>query len=311
MPAMASGIDIGGTKTALTLFDRSLTPIQSWRKPTPKHDYGVFLETLAAMVRTADAAAGSRQAVGLALPGVVDADGRTVSVHLPCLNGQRIVADVARALDRPVVHENDVRAFTLSESHGGALSNVRIGMGVILGTGVAATLCIDGQLYPSRRAVAGEFGHIALPPDLVSAYDLPVAECACGAAGCVEQVLSGPGLLRVAERIGGRYATVEALVEDLRAGVPAARRAFSAYVDCLGYFLSRLTLTLDPETVVLGGGLSSVTELYARLPAAVGARLFDGVTPPLVVPPRFGADGGARGAALLAATIGQRDSNCD
>ncbi|MDE0191493.1 MAG: ROK family protein [Gammaproteobacteria bacterium] len=303
---MACGIDIGGTKTALTLFDRSLTPIGSWRKPTPKRDYCAFLDTVAVMVRTADAAAGSRQSVGLALPGVVDADGRTVSVHLPCLNGRRVVADIACALGRPVVHDNDVRAFTLSESRGGALEGVRIGMGVILGTGVAATLCLDGKLYPSRRGVAGEFGHIALPPDLFATYDLQVADCACGAAGCAEQVLSGPGLLRLAERLGARYAHVEALVEDLRAGVPRAGRAFSAYVDCLGYFLSRLTLTLDPETVVLGGGLSSITELYERLSAPMAARLFDGVAPPRVVPPRFGAAGGARGAALLAAATSIR-----
>ena len=298
---MACGIDIGGTKIALTLLDQSLNPLRSWREPTPKHNYGAFLETLAAMMRTADAAAGSPEPVGIALPGTVDADGRTISVNVPCLNGRRTLADLEAVLQRQVAVENDARAFTRSEAQGGALSGLRIGMGVILGTGVAATLCFDGQLYPSRRGVAGEFGHIALAPDLLAAYDLPVIGCECGAAGCAEQFLSGPGLLRMAERLGGRYASVEALVEDFRAGASSAGRAFSAYVDCLGYFLSRLTVTVDPDAFVLGGGLSGIAELYEWLPAAIAARLFDGVSPPPVVRPCFGAAGGARGAAILAA----------
>ena len=218
---MASGIDIGGTKIALTLYDRSLKPIQSWREPTPKRDYGAFLAALAALIQRADAAAGARQEVGIALPGAVDADGRTISVHVPCLNGRRTVADIEAALERPVAVDNDARAFTLSEARGGALADVRIGMGVILGTGVAATLCLDGGLYPSRRGVAGEFGHLALPTDLLEAYDLAVTTCACGATGCAEQVLAGAGFLRLAQGQGGATTPWR---RWLRTSAAAARR---------------------------------------------------------------------------------------
>ena len=301
---MACGIDIGGTKIELTLYDAAHAPLRSWREPTPVDDYGAFLATLAALTGNADARAGERCTVGLALPGAIDADGRTISVHVPCLNGRRPAADIESALGRPVTVENDARAFALSEARGGALDGARLGMGVILGTGVAATLCLNGQLYPSPRGVAGEFGHIALAPDLIAKHDLPVVACPCGAAGCCEQYLSGPGLLRTARRLGARCGTVPALVAALREGEPAAGRAFAVYVDCLAYFLSRLTLMLDPDAVVLGGGLSGIGELYERLPAAIGGWLFDGVRPPSVAAPRFGAAGGARGAAILAAEAG-------
>ena len=301
---MACGIDIGGTKIELALFDASLNRIAAWRERTPGRDYATFLSTLAAMTKTAETFAGERQAVGLALPGIVDAGGQWISVHVPCLNGRRVIEDIETALGRPVPYDNDTRAFSLSEARGGALSGFAVAMGIILGTGVSGALCLAGRLYPSERRIAGEFGHVAIPPNLIDTYNLPVRACSCGATACAEQMLSGPSLLAVAERMGARYSAVEALVEDMRAGAAPARRAFAAYVDCLGYFVSRVTLMLDPDAVVFGGGLSNITELYERLPERVATWLFDGVRPPMIVAPKFGASGGARGAAILAIESG-------
>ena len=303
---MVCGIDIGGTKMQCAVYSKSLEQVASSRLPTPGHDYAAFLRTLADMVEAADEIAGEPQAVGLALPGVVDDDGLTVSAHVPCINGKHLVADIERTLGRPVVHDNDTRTFTLSEARGGALDGVSVAVGVVLGTGVAGTLCVGGRPCTGKRGIAGEYGHIAMPPDLLDKYDLPAQKCICGAAGCAEQILSGPGLLRLGTRFGATYGAVERLLEDMRRGVPAAQRTFDAYIDCLGYFVSRLTLLLDPDVMAFGGGLSNVDEIYARLPEAAEAYLFDGLGAPAIAAPRFGATSGARGAAILALETGAR-----
>ena len=298
---MTLGIDIGGTKILAAVFDGTLSTVASWRVPTPGRDYTAFLATLVALVEQADRTAGSRQAVGLARPGLVDRHGRSISVNVPCIHGRLAVGEFEAAIGRPVTHENDLRAFTLSESRGGALDGVRVGVGIVLGTGVGGTLCVDGRLHDDGAGVAGEYGHLALPPHLIDAYELPAGRCPCGATGCAEAVLSGPGLLRAAARRGRQYGSVPRLVADARAGDRAACGAFDAYIDCLGYFVSRLTLLVGPQVVVFGGGLSGIAELYERVPAAATAYLFDGLSAPAITPPTFGPAGGARGAAILAA----------
>lgn len=303
---MVCGVDIGGTKIQCAVYTESLEQVSSWRLPTPRHDYAAFLKTLADMVEASDEIAGGPQPVGLALPGVVDDRGLTVSTHIPCINGKRLVADIERSLGRPVAHDNDTRTFALSEARGGALDGARIGLGVVLGTGVAGALCLDGRLYTSKRGIAGEYGHIALPPDLLAKYSLLSRKCSCGATGCAEQVLSGPGLLQVGSCFGTTYGSVERLLQDMREGIPAAQRIFDAYIDCLGYFVSRLTLLFDPDIIAFGGGLSNVAEIYARLPDAASAHLFDGLRAPPLAAPRFGAESGVRGAAILALENGSR-----
>ena len=297
---MICGIDIGGTKMECAIYDRSLNRGKSWRVATPGQNYKAFLQAVADLVEHADVSAGGLQAVGLAVPGVVDRDGWSISIHVPCINGKRVVDDIEMMIKRPIAHDNDIRTFTLSEAQGGAIDGARVAMGLILGTGVGGSLCIEGRLLRSTNGIAGEYGHLPMPRNLLEKYRLQARRCPCGASGCVEQTLSGPGLLQLSDRIGPGYESIERLLADLRAGAPAAERIFSAYVDCLGYFLSRLTLTLDPDVVVFGGGLSAIEEIYAKLPSSISAYLFDGVRPPAVVPPAFGAAGGVRGAAILA-----------
>ena len=299
---MAVGIDIGGTKMELAIYDQSMEPGESWRIPTPGRSYAAFLKAIAEMVQRADAICGMRQAVGLAVPGVVDGAGQSISIHVPCINGKRVVADIERSIERPVAHDNDIRAFTLSEACGGALAGVPVAIGVILGTGVGGTLCIDGRLHRGRRGIAGEYGHMPIPKSLIDKYGLHAQArcCACGGEGCAEQFLSGPSLLQAVKHLGAPYTSVHEMMAEVRKGSPPACWIFEAFIECLGYFISRLTLMLGPDVVVFGGGLSSISEIYSRLPEAITAYLFAGTPPPTVSPPKFGAAGGARGAAILA-----------
>ena len=297
---MVCGIDIGGTKLQLAVFDRAMNEVHSRRAATPVHDYGAFLDALGALVRSADEIARKTQAVGLAFPGIVGSGGLAISTNIPCIRGRPVMADIQTALARRVVHLNDTRAFALSESRGGALDGAAIGMGVVLGTGVAGALCIGRRLWAGSQGIAGEYGHMPLPRNLLEKYALPQTRCACGTDGCAEAFLSGPGLVRMGIRFGAAGSTAEELLKEAGEGGEAAERSLQAYIDCLGYFLSRLTLLFDPDVIALGGGLSHVRRLYRELPAAIGVHLFDGLKAPSIAAPRFGACSGVRGAAILA-----------
>ena len=297
---MVCGIDIGGTKLQLAVYDRSMNEVHASRTGTPIHDYRAFLKALTALVRSADETMGEKQTVGLAFPGIIDRAGLAISTNIPCIRGKPVIADIGRALGRCVVHINDTRAFTLSESRGGALEGATVGMGVVLGTGVAGALCIRGKMYRSFQGAAGEYGHLPLPRNLLEKYGLPARYCPCGSDGCAEAFLSGPGLVRIGNRFGASCNTAEELLQAAGQHVTAAERSLQAYLDCLGFFVSRLTLLIDPDVIVLGGGLSNVKRLHRELPGAVSAHLLDGLEAPSIAPPRFGAGSGVRGAAILA-----------
>ena len=297
---MVCGIDIGGTKLRLTVFDRQMNEVLTCREVTPVNDYRAFLAVLSDMVQSADDAVHDRLAVGLAFPGIFARDGRAISTNIPCIHGRAVMADIQATLGREVVYLNDTRAFTLSESRGGALDGASIGLGIILGTGVAGALCIGGRLYGGYKSVASEYGHMPLPRNLLDKYALPTSHCACGSDGCAEAFLSGPGLVRIGFRFGVVCNSAEELLQRTDEGVAAAQLSMQAYLDCLGYFISRLMLLFDPDLIALGGGLSNVRRLYRELPAAVGVHLFDGLQSPSIAAPRFGSCSGVRGAAILA-----------
>ncbi len=296
---MHYGLDIGGTKIELAIFNVHFERIDCWRAATPTQDYREFLRTLTDMVIAADEKTQTRGSVGIGLPGIVDQQGRLVSANIPAINGQPFSTDIVKRLKRPVALENDVKAFVLSEVNGGVADGVRHALGLVLGTGVAGGLCIDGKIYRGRQNAAGEYGHIPLPAILQQRYRLPLRQCACGLRSCMEQYLAGAGLLCLGTHLGGDYASVQALAQARQAGDAKAVEIFSAYVDCLGCYLAQLTLLYDPDMIVLGGGLSNISELYPSLPAAMQAYLFEGIEAPTVVAASFGDSSGVRGAAIL------------
>lgn len=298
---MMYGIDIGGTKIELAIYNAELEQLDSWRLPTPKEEYRQFIDTVVSMVEDADQKFGELGSVGIGLPGLLDSQGCAVSANIPCINGQPVAADLSKRLNRPVGFENDVNAFVYSEAKGGAAEGVKHALGLVLGTGVAGGLCIDGVPYYGRQKVAIECGHISMPTVVRERYHLPDLHCGCGSIGCVEQYLSGPGLIHLCEFFGAEYRSATALMDAMRIGEAKARRIFEVYMQCLGCYFAQLVLLYDPDVIVLGGGLSNISEIYQEIGAAMNAHLIDGVSAPTVLPPKFGDSSGVRGAALIGA----------
>ena len=296
---MLYGLDVGGTKIELAIFDEQLQLVDSWRVATPKQSYGEFLDAIVEMVAQADRLTEGEGSVGIGLPGFFDVDDKVVSANIPGINGRALRKDLCARLSRPVGFENDVKAFVLSEVHDGALSNSKLALGVVLGTGLAGGFYVNGQLYYGRQHIACEFGHIPLSAALQQKYDLPLRYCGCGLQGCMETYLSGTGLQWLCDHFDSGYVSVESMVQGLKQDKSKAKKVFDAYLDCLGSFLAQLTMMYDPDTIVLGGGLSNITELYPRINTAIQRYLFRKTTPPPILPPQFGDSSGVRGAALI------------
>lgn len=310
---MHYGIDIGGTKIELAIYTDELERLDAWRVKTPGDNYLQFLSTIVSMVERADQRSAEqtsegqtpvdtkierKSTVGIGMPGVFDPQGNVHSANIPCVNGRPLTSDLRRLLSRPVVFDNDANAFTVSEANGGAGEGAPAVLGIILGTGIAGGLCINGELYHGKQNMACEFGHIPLPATLQQRYQLPLQQCGCGLTACMQTYLSGPGLLRLCRHFDGDYKSVPALLKALRADDAKSAEIFTSYVDCLACYLAQLTLMYDPHVIVLGGGLSNIDELYQRLPVAMQTYLFSNISPPQLLAPTFGDSSGVRGAAL-------------
>jgi N-acetylglucosamine kinase len=306
MAEMASvyGIDIGGTKSELVACDAAMQVIWRQRIATPQDDYQAFLDAIQQLVAAADSALGaSTVGIGIALPGVRERiSGRQLSANVPALTGQCVTNDLRARLRGPLQFGNDLQCFALSEAHGGAAAGQPSMFGAILGTGAGGGFCVHGQLLTGFNGVAGEWGHWTLPANLLLHHGLPVLDCGCGLRGCVERYVSGSGLAAIARHLGSDAGDAGAVIALATAGDPRAQQALQIHRDLLGHSLAQVILLLDPHVIVLGGGLSQYQPLYQQLPAAIAAHLFAGVQVPPIVPPHFGDAGGARGAALLAAT---------
>lgn len=301
------GLDVGGTKIELAIFDDEFELVDSWRTPTPKNSYEEFLRTVADMVATADDKLGAIQSVGIGIPGFVDKDGRSVSANVPCLTGRYLHADLPERLDRLVGIDSDTRNFVYSEANGGAGHDSRYVLGIILGTGVSGNFSVDGNLWRGANAMAGEVGHIALPASSQQKYNLPLRHCGCGIVGCVEPYLAGPGLLWMSHHFGGDFRSVAHMMECFRSSDPIAQRVFSTYIDCLGTYFVQLTHIFDPDVIVLGGGLSKIPEIFENLPSKILEHLIPGFAVPPVVKPRFGDSSGVRGAAMIGRIAAAQD----
>ncbi|CAM5194526.1 ROK family protein [Alishewanella longhuensis] len=292
------GLDIGGSKIELAIFDPQLQVQQRWRVATPTQDLPAFIKVVSAQIARADALCGQDAKVGIALPGVIRADGTVISSNVPCLTDQPVAALLTQQLARTVVIGNDCRCFALSEAVAGAGKGYRKVLGYILGTGAGGGFCLDGQLLPGR--VAGEYGHIAISALVAQRHQLPLRQCGCGLLGCVEPYISGTGLGRLYQHYTAKAASSVDWVNAYRQQDTLAQQTFEVYLDILGAHLAGLCLTLEPDCLVLGGGLSQIPELIAALPAAIQDHLFAGVTAPLVLAAEGGDASGVRGAAILA-----------
>ncbi len=299
MSAITYGLDIGGTKIEIGLFDSELKLIDSWRVPTPTKDYHEFLNAVVSLINEADQRCGQQGTIGIGMPGILDKNARVKSANVGCATGKPLVADLEKLLGRSVAVANDCRLFALSESCGGAGDKLPRIYGAIIGTGAGGGLCIDGHLYESENNIAGEYGHLPVSGYLLQKYNLPARPCGCGLVGCSETYIAGPGLGWLYNHFGSGTESTTKFVSDLRDKDPIAIKTFDCYIEFLGSAFSTLVLSYDPDMIVVGGGLSKIDEIIEALPQAINKHLFEGVESPLISRAIFGDSSGVRGAAIL------------
>ena len=289
---MRIGIDLGGTKIEGATLAVDGTLSQRIRVPTPQGDYAQTLEAVSDLAAELDPAGGLP--VGICTPGAISpASGLLRNSNSACLNGRPLLQDLESTLRRPVRIANDADCFALSEASDGAAAGSPSVFGVIIGTGTGGGIVINGNLLAGPNAIAGEWGHNPLP--WPTSAELPGPPCYCGKRGCIETWLSGPGLARD----HGTAQTAEQVATAAHAGDIAAQQTLTRYLDRMARALAVVINTLDPHTIVLGGGLSKIASLYTEVPPMLGEHLFSDTLRTRIVPPLHGDSSGVRGAAWL------------
>lgn len=292
------GIDLGGTKTEIIALDERRTELLRRREPTPADDYDATLALIARLVHEAEIALGKRGSVGIGTPGALSpASQRMRNSNSTCLNGRPIKEDLERMIGREIRIANDANCFALSEALDGAAHAAAIAFGVILGTGVGGGIVVAGRVLEGANAIAGEWGHNALPwPE---ASELPGPPCYCGRSGCIETFLAGPGLSRDHEAVSGEQLAADEIAMHAMAGDAAASDTMTRYEHRLSRALASVINVLDPQAIVLGGGLSNIERLYVNVPKLWTRWVFSDVVQTKLVPNFHGDSSGVRGAALL------------
>lgn len=299
---MHYGIDVGGTKTEIAIYDPQWICLDRWREPTPSDDGAALLTLLTHMVVEADRRVGGYGTLGLGFPGVLDEQGHLIAANLPGLRAFMLETALTAKLDRPFALENDSRCFLVSETGpGGAAAGAMHAFGAILGTGAGGGAMIDGRLLNGAGRFAGEWGHLPLPAMAARRYDLPLLPCGCGLEACLETYIAGPGLVRLHRHFGGESTSAEQWHQAWLAGEAAAQRAHACHLELLGGALANVVKLLSPSVIILGGGLSTLDALLEALPASIAEHLFPGVELPAIVRARLGDASGVRGAAMLGA----------
>ena len=295
---MRIGIDIGGTKIEAAALDEDGAIRVRRRTATPPTDYAALIAVVKGLVEDVTAEIGRPASVGIAMPGALSpATGLVKNANSTCLNGRPFDRDLAAALGRPLRFANDANCFALSEATDGAAEGARTVFGVILGTGVGGGIVVDGKLLTGANAIAGEWGHSPLPWPRDD--ERPGPRCYCGKEGCIESFLSGPGLVRDHQAATGALADPAAIAAAAREGEAGACRSFERYVDRLARGLATVINLIDPDTIVLGGGLGQIAALYEAVPRRWGNYVFSDAVATRLVPPRWGDSSGVRGAAWL------------
>jgi len=295
---MRIGIDLGGTKIEAIALGDDGSELLRRRIPTPAGDYDGTLKAIAGLVSSMEEKFGQRGSVGIGTPGAISPrTGLLRNSNSIVLNGRPLDRDLASILGRAVRIENDANCFALSEAVDGAARNASVVFGVIIGTGVGGGIVIDRRVISGRNRIAGEWGHNPLP--WPRAEELPGPPCYCGKTGCIETFLSGPGLAREFRIRTGRNASANEISSAADAGDKDAIAVMETYEDRLARGLAHVINIVDPDTIVLGGGLSNIERLYQRVPALLQRYVFsDGVETP-IVRAMHGDSSGVRGAAWL------------
>jgi len=291
------GIDLGGTKIEAIALDEAGSEVFRRRVETPKA-YPSCLAAIHDLVRAADAACDEVGSVGIGIPGTISpVTGLVKNANSTWLIGHPLDKDLEAALDRPIRVTNDANCFALSEAVDGAGKDAAVVFGVILGTGVGGGVVVERKVLGGAQMIGGEWGHNPLP--WPTDTERPGGECYCGRYGCIETFLSGPGMERDHEAVAGETLTTHEIVARATAGEGPACATIDRYVERLGRALSTVINVVDPNVVVLGGGMSNVPDLAARAREAIEPHIFTDEVMTRISTNVHGDSGGVRGAAWL------------
>ena len=295
---MRIGIDLGGTKIEGVALHANGSVAARRRVATPGGGYRGTVEAIVELVHHLERETVERSSVGLGMPGIISpATGFVKNANSVCLNGCPMDRDLALVLGREVRVENDANCFALSEASDGAAAGRTCVFGVILGTGTGGGVVVNGRILRGRNAIAGEWGHNPLPwPE---PGEWPGENCYCGRTGCIETFLSGPGLTRDYARATGAQIDSVEVARRAEAGEPQAVFCLDRYVNRLGRALATILNVIDPDAIVLGGGLSGIKRLYRDVPREWSRYVFSDRVETELLPPKFGDASGVRGAAWL------------
>jgi fructokinase len=301
---MRIGIDLGGTKIeGIALADDGRERLRR-RVPAPRGDYASTLEAVAGLVRDIERESGERGTVGVGIPGTLSpATGLVKNANSTWLIGRPLGEDLPRLLGRPVRFANDANCFALSEATDGAAAGAPVVFGVIVGTGCGGGVVVDGRVLTGVNAIAGEWGHNPLPAPREG--EAPGPPCYCGRRGCIEQFLSGPALARDYQEHGGRGLTGLEIATRAGCGEPLAVAALERYEERMARAIGSIINVLDPDVVVLGGGVSNIDRLYDRVPRLWAPYVFSDRVGTRLVRAKYGDSSGVRGAAWLWETGGR------
>jgi len=299
---LCGAIDLGGTKIEARLFGAEMQTIDLRRTPTPVADFPSFLDGLSDQIGwLLDQAGTPDLPVGICVPGIIDRrSGECFASNVP-ISGRRLGTELAARFGRDYPIANDCMALAYSETHGGAGDAFGTVVGLVLGTGVGAGLCVDGEIPERHAGLVLEIGHTGMPARALARHGLPVWRCGCGQEGCMEMYMAGSALSRLWAWKGGTgERSGEALVDAAAAGDALAAEVLDIWVDLVAECLQTLQLVLDPDCIVLGGGASRMAGIAPRLTAALKARQLGTLHEPALCIARHGDSSGARGMALMA-----------
>ena len=295
---MRFGVDLGGTKIEIAALAASGEIVLRERVPNPRGSYEDTVIAIRDLVLSAEAKLGLRGSIGLAIPGTLSAKtGLVKNANSTKLIGHKLDADLALAIGRPVRLANDANCFALSEARDGAARDAHVVFGIIAGTGIGGGVVVGGEIVTGSHSIAGEWGHNPLP--VRDASELPGPECYCGQRGCIEAWCSGPAFEREYRNATGRALAARDIATAAEQGDVAAQAALDALFDRFGRAIATIVNILDPDVIVIGGGLSNIDALYREMPGRVERYAFTPETPIRIVKNVHGDSSGVRGAAWL------------
>jgi len=298
MDQIRIGVDLGGTKIEITALDNTGAECLRKRVPTPQGDYPAILRTITEQVQHAEQELACRASVGVCTPGAISpATGLLKNSNSTCLNGKPLQDDLQQSLQRPLRIANDADCFALSEASDGAAAGASSVFGVIVGTGTGGGIVINGKLLSGINAIAGEWGHNPLP--WPTDEERPGPDCYCGRQGCIETWLSGPALEHQYQQVGGKPASAQEISVAADQGEQLAAQVVKIYVDRMARALASVINLIDPEIIVLGGGVGNIDCLYRDVPQAWQQYVFSDRVDTQLVKPKYGDSSGVRGAAWL------------